>query len=75
MAQVFATDQGWIIRIPDEMAPVMGVPCGSVGVLHPERGALKVELLPPLEPEIQASVLAGCAEMRAAFEALKRLGD
>jgi hypothetical protein len=75
MAQVLATDQGWIIRIPDDMAPIMGVVRGSVGVLHPTAGGLNVEILPPLEQEMRASVLQGCEELREAFEELKRLGD
>ncbi len=75
MAQVMETDQGWLIHIPDDMAPVMGVPYGSVGVLHPTAGALKVEILPPLAADIRASVLQGCEELREAFEELKRLGD
>jgi hypothetical protein len=75
MAQVVATDQGWIIRIPDDMAPIMGVARGSVGVLHPSAGGLNVEILPPLDAEMRASVLQGCEELREAFEELKRLGD
>jgi hypothetical protein len=75
MAQVQTTDQGWIIHIPDDMAPIMGVPRGSVGVLHPTSGALNVEILPPLEPSMRDSVLQGCEELREAFEELKRIGD
>ncbi|MCI0391342.1 MAG: hypothetical protein MOB07_21585 [Acidobacteria bacterium] len=75
MAQVMETDQGWIIEIPAEMARVMGVEEGSVGVLHPKTGAIEVEVLPPLDPDIKASVLEGCEELREAFEELKRRGD
>lgn len=75
MAQVVKTDQGWIIKIPDDMVKIMGVPEGSVGVLYPSEGTISIEVLPPLEPDIKASVLQGCEEMREAFEEMKRLGD
>jgi hypothetical protein len=75
MAQVMQTDQGWIIEIPPDMAKLMGVAEGSVGVLHPKAGAIEVEVLPPLDPDIEASVLEGCEEFREAFEELKRRGD
>jgi hypothetical protein len=75
MVQVMETDQGWLIEIPAEMAKMMGVEEGSVGVLHPKEGAIEVEVLPPLDPDIRASVLKGCEELREAFEELKRRGD
>ena len=75
MAQLVQTDQGWIIKIPDDIIKIMGVAAGSVGVLYPGEGTLSIEILPPLDPEIKASVLQGCEEMRAAFEEMKRLGD
>ena len=75
MAQLVQTDQGWIIKIPADMIKIMGVAEGSVGVLYPGEGTLSIEVLPPLESDIKASVLQGCEEMRAAFEEMKRLGD
>ncbi|HYE73190.1 MAG TPA: hypothetical protein VEF04_07665 [Blastocatellia bacterium] len=63
MAQVIQNDQGWIIRIPDDMVKVMGVPKSSVGVLHPKAGGLDIEVLPSLDPEINESVLECCEEM------------
>ena len=73
--QVQQADQGWIIDIPPNMAEVMEVPHGSIGVLHPYKGGIEVEILPPSTPEFTASVLETCEQFRAAFEELKRLGD
>ncbi|MBK9313935.1 MAG: hypothetical protein IPM55_06765 [Acidobacteria bacterium] len=75
MAQLIQSDQGWIIEIPPDMAKLIGVPEGSVGVLHPKDGAIEVELLPPLDAEIKSSVLEGCEELRETFVELKRRGD
>ncbi|MBS1809907.1 MAG: hypothetical protein JST84_17230 [Acidobacteria bacterium] len=69
------TDQGWIIDIPPDMADVMGVAHGSIGVLYPRKGGLSIEVLPPPLPELVSSVLETCEEFREAFEEMKRLGD
>jgi hypothetical protein len=69
------TDQGWIIDIPPDMADVMGVAHGSIGVLSPRQGGISIEILPPPSPEFVASVLETCEEFREAFEEMKRLGD
>lgn len=69
------TDQGWIIDIPLDMADVMGVAHGSIGVLYPHAGGISIEVLPPPTPEFVASVLETCEEFREAFEEMKRLGD
>jgi hypothetical protein len=69
------TDQGWIIDIPPDMADVMGVAHGSIGVLYPRQGGISIEILPPPSPEFVASVLETCEEFREAFEEMKRLGD
>ncbi|QQS45943.1 MAG: hypothetical protein IPM66_18780 [Acidobacteriota bacterium] len=75
MAQLIQSDQGWMIEIPPDMAKMIGVPEGSIGVLHPRGGGIEVELLPPLDAEIKASVIKGCEELRETFEELKRRGD
>lgn len=75
MAQLIQNDHGWIIEVPPDMAKMIGVPEGSVGVLHPRDGAIEVELLPPLDPAIKSSVIEGCEELRETFEELKRRGD
>jgi bifunctional DNA-binding transcriptional regulator/antitoxin component of YhaV-PrlF toxin-antitoxin module len=68
--------RGWIIEVPAEMAQAMGVAEGSVIVLYPSaEGGMSYEVLPPLSPDIEASVLQTCDEFREAFEEMKRLGD
>lgn len=72
----FKRGRGWIIEVPAEMARAMGVAEGSVIVLYPSHeGGMSYEVLPPLSPEMKASVLETCEEFREAFEEMKRLGD
>ncbi len=73
--QVQQIDQGWFIDIPPDMADVMEVAPGSIGVLYPHKGGIEIEILPPPTPELIASVREICEEFREPFEALKRLGD
>lgn len=65
----------WVIEIPDEMARAMGVPPGSVAVLHTTQGTIEVEVLPPPSPELDESVRRICDKYKDAFEEMKRLGD
>jgi hypothetical protein len=56
------------------MAAAMGVDEGSVIVLYPHEGGMSYEILPPLSPDLQASVLETCEQFKEAFEDMKRLG-
>jgi len=69
------TGRGWIIEIPPEMAAAMGVEEGSVIVLYPREGSMSYEILPPISPEMKASVLETCEQFKEAFAEMKRLGD
>lgn len=69
------TERGWIMEVPPEMAAAMGVDEGSVIVLYPHEGGMSYEILPPLSPDMQASVLETCEQFKEAFEEMKRLGD
>jgi hypothetical protein len=69
------TGRGWIMEVPPEMAAAMGVDEGSVIVLYPHEGGMSYEILPPLSPDMQASVLETCGQFKEAFEEMKRLGD
>jgi hypothetical protein len=69
------TGRGWIMDIPPEMAKALGVEEGSVIVLYPREGRMRYEILPPLAPDMQASVLQTCEEFKEAFAEMKRLGD
>jgi hypothetical protein len=53
----------------------LGVDEGSVIVLYPHEGGMSYEILPPLSPDMQASVLQTCEEFKEAFAEMKRLGD
>lgn len=68
-------ERGWIMDIPPEMAKALGVDEGSVIVLYPRKGDMSYEILPPLAPDMQASVLQTCAGFKGAFAEMKRLGD
>lgn len=67
--------RGWIVDIPPEMAEALGVEEGSVIVLYPREGAMSYEILPPLPPDMKASVLETCERFEGAFAEMKRLGD
>jgi hypothetical protein len=69
------TDQGWIIDIPPDMADVMGVARGSIGVLYPRTDGLSIEVLPPPSPELIEMVSEICEQFREDFEEMKRFGD
>jgi hypothetical protein len=73
--QVQKTDQGWFIEIPPDMADVMKIARGSIGVLHPHKGGLEMEILPPPSPELITSVREICEQFREDFDEMKRLGD
>ena len=64
----------WVIEIPDEMAQAMGVPPGSVAVLHAAQGTIEVEVLSP-SPELDESVRRIYDKYKDAFEEMNRLGD
>ena len=65
----------WVMDVPPEMAKTMGVEEGSVIVLYPREGGMSYEILPPLPPDMRASVLKTCEEFKDAFAEMKRLGD
>lgn len=69
------TGRGWIMNIPPEMAKALGVEEGSVIVLYPHEGGISYEILPPLSPDMQASILKTCEEFKKALAEMKRLGD
>lgn len=69
------TGRGWIMEVPPEMAQALGVDEGSVIVLYPHEGGMSYEILPPLAPDMQASVLETCEQFKEAFAEMKRLGD
>jgi len=69
------TGRGWIMEVPAEMAAAMGIDEGSIIVLYPHEGGMSYEILPPLSPDMQASVLQTCEEFKEAFVEMKRLGD
>ena len=66
---------GWIIELPPEVAQVLGVAEGAIGILHPKDGSLEVEVLPPPSPELLESVRETYEQFKDSFEEMKRLGD
>lgn len=69
------TDRGWIIEMPVEMTQALGVEQGSFAVLYSNEGQIGVEVLPPIPPDLEASVIETCEEFNEAFEEMKRRGD
>ncbi len=61
--------------IPPEMAKALGAEEGSVIVLYPCASSLSYEILPPLSPDMQASVLQTCEEFKEVCAEMKRPGD
>lgn len=69
------TDRGWIIEMPVDMTQALGIERGSFAVLYSKNGNVQVEVLPPISPELEASVIETCEEFNEAFEEMKRRGD
>lgn len=69
------TDLGWVVDVPDEIAQALGVPQGSIAILHPNEGHLEVEILPPPSEELVKSVRRTAERFKEAFDEMKRLGD
>jgi hypothetical protein len=70
-----SAEPSWVIQIPSDMARIMGVEAGSLGVLHPKSGGAEVEILPPTPPELKAEALETYEELKEYFAEMKRLGD
>lgn len=69
------TELSWAVELPPEMAQALGVPAGSLIVLHAKDGSVETEILPPPTPELKESVRRIYEENKELFEELKRLGD
>ena len=66
---------GWIIEIPSDMAQIMGVAEGSIGMLYPKPGGLEIEILPPITPELKEEARETYEELKEYFAEMKRIGD
>lgn len=69
------TGRGRVVDVPPEMAAAMGVGESSVIVLYPHEGGMRYEILPPLSPDMKASVFETCEQFKEAFAEMRRLGD
>jgi hypothetical protein len=69
------TELGWIVDVPDEIAQALGVPQGSIAILHTNEGRLEPEILPPPSDELVQSVPRTTEQFKDAFDEMKRLGD
>ena len=70
-----ATEQGWVIEMPPELAQAIGVAEGSTVLLYAHEGGIRTEILPPVAPEIEAISGYLLKKNRALYEELKRIGD
>ena len=64
----------WAVEMPDEIAEVVGVPKGSLVLLHAQQGKLTVEIM-PAKPEMVAAAQRIYEKYKEDFEELKRIGD
>lgn len=69
------TQQGWILRMPPEMAEVLGAAEGSLLMLYAKPEGISTEILPPASAELKASVRRICEKYKEDFEEMKRFGD
>ncbi len=69
------TELSWAVELPPEMAEVLGVPEGSLIVLHAKDGSVETEILPLPSPEFAERVQYILEKNKETFEELKRLGD
>ncbi|MDQ3257397.1 MAG: hypothetical protein M3R15_26515 [Acidobacteriota bacterium] len=69
------TKLSWAVELPPEMAEVLGVPEGSLIVLHAIDGSVETEILPLPSPEFAERVQYILEKNKETFEELKRLGD
>ena len=70
-----ATEQGWVIDMPQEMAKSIGVEEGSTILLFSHEGGVRTEILPPLSPELKEISDYVLKKNRVLYDELKRLGD
>lgn len=68
-------EPGWFLEMPPDMATAAGLPDKSFLALYAKEGALRVEVLPPPSPELEAAAARIWNEYQEVFEELKRLGD
>ena len=72
---VSAAEPSWVIQIPSDMAQIMGIEVGSLGVLHPKSGGADIEILPPIPPELKEEARDTFEELKEYFAEMKRIGD
>lgn len=70
-----ATGQGFVIKVTEEMAQVMGLPLGGFVLMSGEGGVIRTEVLPPLSPELAQIAKEVFQDNLEVFQELKRLGD
>jgi hypothetical protein len=66
---------GWVVDVPNEIAQELGVPEGSIAIIHAKDGRLELEILPPPPNELTESVRLTYEQFKEAFDEMKRLGD
>lgn len=69
------TQQGWIFKMPTEMAKVVGAAEGSLVVLYAKPEGISTEILPPASPELKERIQRTCEKYKDDFEEMKRFGD
>lgn len=69
------TQEGWILKMPAEMAKVLGAAEDSLLVLYAKPEGISTEILPPATPEMKESVRRICEKYKDDFEEMRRFGD
>ncbi len=69
------TEQGWAIKVTEEMAQVMGLPLGGFVLMSGEGGVIRTEVLPPPAPDLEKLSDEIMKKNFALYQEMKRLGD
>lgn len=69
------TQQGWILKMPTEMAAVLGAEEGSLLMLYAKPEGIATEILPPASADLKASARRICEKYKDDFEEMERVGD
>ena len=66
------TQQGWILKMPAEMAKVLGAAEDSLLVLYAKPEGISTEILLPVSQELKSSVRRIAEKYKDDFEEMKR---
>ena len=69
------TQQGWIFKMPTNMAKATGAAEDSLVVLYAKPEGISTEILPPASAELKERIRRTYEKYKDDFEEMKRFGD